>query len=113
MTDYIQVITTVDDKTEAEKIAEHLLEQRLAACVQISTCRSIYRWQGKVEKADEYVCVIKSSKHLYPELEEAIKKIHPYEVPEILATQVYQGNKEYLGWLDQELRSSTITGDTE
>ena len=111
MTNYIQVITTVDDKKEAEKIAEHVIEQKLAACVQISTCQSIYRWQGKVEKADEYVCVIKSSKKLYPELVKAIKQIHPYEVPEILATQVVHGNEEYLQWLDHELRSVSTTGE--
>jgi periplasmic divalent cation tolerance protein len=105
MTDYLQVITTVDDKNAADRIAEYVLEQQLAACVQISTCRSIYRWQGKVNKADEYLCIIKSRTQLYSELEKAIKHIHPYDVPEILATQVSSGNREYLEWLDQELRS--------
>jgi len=113
MTDYIQVVTTVDDKNAANKIAEHVLEQKLAACVQISACQSIYRWQGRVEKADEYFCVIKSSKLLYPQLERAIRHLHPYDVPEILATQVFNGNKEYLEWLGRELQSGFPAEDKE
>lgn len=104
MTDYLQVITTVDDKDAADRIAEYVVERKLAACVQITTCRSIYRWQGRVEKTDEYLCTIKSRIQLYSELERAIRHIHPYDVPEILATEVSCGNRKYLEWLDQELR---------
>ena len=103
MTTFIQVITTVDRKDTAEKIAEHVLEQKFAACVQISTCQSMFWWQGKVEKAEEYLCVMKSRDDLYPEIERAVKAIHPYDVPEILATKVLQGSENYLAWLDGEL----------
>jgi periplasmic divalent cation tolerance protein len=106
MTDFIQVITTVDGKGAAEQIAEELVEQKLAACVQISTCRSIYRWRGKVERTDEYCCVIKTRSSLFPELERVIRRIHPYDVPEIIATQVSHGNREYLEWLARESGSS-------
>lgn len=103
MTTYIQVVTTVDDKNAAEKIAQAVLNKRLAACVQISSCMSMYRWQGNIERAEEYLCVMKSRRNLYQELEKAIRKIHPYDVPEILAVEVVAGNKKYLDWLNQEL----------
>jgi periplasmic divalent cation tolerance protein len=103
MTNYLQVVTTVDDRNIAEKIAEVVLAKKLAACVQISSCRSIYRWQGKIEKAEEHLCVMKSSRMHYPELEREIREIHPYDVPEILAVEVVAGNRQYLDWLEQEL----------
>ena len=103
MTKYIQVVTTVDDKNAAGKIAELILKKRLAACVQISPCQSMYRWQGNIERAEEYLCIIKSSLDLYPELEKAIREIHPYDVPEILAVEVVAGDSKYLEWLQQEL----------
>ena len=106
MTDYIQVITTVDDPKSAEKIAEFVVEKKLAACVQITRCDSIYRWQGTIEKAKEFICVMKTSIHLYPELEEEIQKIHPYDVPEILASPVLYGSKAYLDWMAGELKST-------
>jgi len=107
MTKFIQVVTTVDKKDMAEKIALHVLEQKLAACVQISNCTSLFRWQGKVENASEYICNMKSSEELYPLLEKAIHKMHPYDVPEILATPVLNGSESYLLWLDAELQNIT------
>jgi len=103
MTKYIQVVTTVDDKNAAGKIAELILKKRLAACVQIIPCQSMYRWQGNIERAEEYLCIIKSSLNLYPELDKAIREIHPYDVPEILAVEVVAGDSKYLEWLKQEL----------
>ena len=105
MSQYIQVVTTTDSKEIAENIAAFVLDQQLAACVQISNCLSIYRWQGKVERAQEFICVMKSRIDLFPELEQAIRNIHTYEVPEILATGIKAGSSDYLDWLDQELRS--------
>ncbi len=103
MTPYIQVVTTVADTTQAEQLAASLLEQRLAACVQIAPCASWYRWQGAIEQSNEQVCTIKSRRDLFPELCRTIQKIHPYEVPEILATPVVAGAESYLNWLEQEL----------
>ena len=105
MSKYIQVVTTTDSKEIAEKIAAAVIEQQLAACVQISNCMSMYRWQGKVERAEEFVCVMKSRMDLYPELERTIRNVHTYDVCEILATEVKTGSNDYLAWLNQELRA--------
>jgi periplasmic divalent cation tolerance protein len=104
MTPYIQVVTTVADRASAEQLAAHLLEQRLAACVQISPCTSWYRWQGAIEQGEELVCTVKSRRDLFAELCRAIRALHPYEVPEILASPVVDGGESYLHWLEQELR---------
>jgi len=104
MTSYIQVITTTDKMASAEKIASLAVEQRLAACVQISTCRSVYRWEGKIEQAEEFVCTMKSREDLYPDLEKTIRQVHPYKVPEIIVTPILQGAGSYLTWLNVELR---------
>ena len=104
MTPYIQVVTTLPDRAAAERMATHLLEQHLAACVQISACTSWYRWQGAIEQGEEQVCVIKSRRDLFPALSRAIRALHPYEVPEILVTPVVDGGASYLAWLERELR---------
>ena len=105
MHEYIQVATTVATEKEAAGIAGLLVEQRLAACVQvIGPMTSHYRWQGKIETATEYLCLAKSRAGLYPEIEAAIKANHPYEVAEIIATPVIAGSKEYLAWLDAEVK---------
>ena len=97
---YIQVVTTISGKRGAEKIAKALINKRLAACVQIAgPIKSIYRWKGKIETAKEWVCVIKTRKNLYEKVEAAIKKIHPYEVPEIIAVPIAAANKDYLKWI--------------
>jgi len=103
MTPYIQVVTTVADKTQAEHLAATLLEQRLAACVQIAPCNSLYRWQGKMERSEEMVCTIKSRRDLFPELCRVIRANHPYQVPEILASPVVAGAESYLSWLEEGL----------
>lgn len=106
MEQYIQVITTVDKKETAEKIAGELLHRQLVACVQILPCQSMYRWQGKIENDGEYLCIMKSSRALFPELEQAVKDVHPYEVPEILAADIVAGSRDYLDWMEQELKNS-------
>ncbi len=103
MTPYIQVVTTVADKTQAEELAAILLEQRLAACVQITPCSSFYHWQGKVEHNEEMVCTLKSRRDLFPELCRLIRNNHSYQVPEILASPIIAGAESYLNWLAQEL----------
>ena len=97
---YIQVVTTISGKRGAEKIAKSLIDKRLAPCVQIlGPIKSIYRWKGKIETATEWACVIKTRKSLYKKVEKAIKKIHPYEVPEIIAVPIAAANKDYLKWI--------------
>jgi periplasmic divalent cation tolerance protein len=105
MTDTIQVITTTETKADAQAIARTVVEKRLAGCVQIiGPITSTYRWQGEIETAEEWMCVIKSRRDLYKALEEAIREVHPYDVPEILAVPVVAGSKSYLDWLDGELK---------
>lgn len=106
MTEYIQVITTVEHRIDAEKIVKSLLEKRLAACAQIiGPMTSYFHWQGKLDSAQEYLCLIKSRNDLFGELEAEIKNIHPYEVPEILTTQITKGGSDYLNWLAAELKA--------
>ena len=106
MTDYIQVMTSVENKNDAEKIAQHLVEKRLAACVQIlGPVKSYFQWQGKLDQADEFLCLIKSRDDLFQEIENAIKKLHPYKVPEIIALPINEGSADYLNWMAAELEA--------
>ncbi len=102
---FIQVLTTAGTKEDAQKIAQSVVEKRLAGCAQvIGPITSTYRWEGKLETAEEWLCIIKSRKDLYKELEKAIQQIHPYKVPEILAVPVVEGSQSYMEWLDGGLR---------
>ncbi len=104
MTDYLQIITTTATEADAQKIAAALVERRLAACVQISgPIRSTYRWRGKVEIAQEWQCTAKTRGECYGKVEEAIKGLHPYEVPEILAVPILAASQEYLRWIDRQV----------
>ena len=106
MEEYIQVITAIEKRADAEKIANAMVEKRLAACVQIvGPIVSTYWWKGNIESAEEWLCIIKSKKSLYDELEKAIKEIHPYETPEIFALSIAAGSKDYLKWLSREVKS--------
>jgi periplasmic divalent cation tolerance protein len=101
----IQVFTTTASREDAERIGQAVVDQRLAACVQlVGPITSIYRWQGAIETSQEWLCLIKSRQDLYADLEAAIRRLHPYEVPEILAMPVLAGNPSYLAWLDTEVR---------
>jgi periplasmic divalent cation tolerance protein len=105
MSDYIQVITTTETKIAAQAIANAVVEKRLAGCVQIvGPITSTYWWQEKIETVEEWLCVIKSKRELYEELEKTILTVHPYEVPEILALPVIEGSRSYLEWLSGNLR---------
>lgn len=104
MADYIQIITTTSNMTDAQRIAQVIVEKRLAGCVQIvGPIQSTYRWEGEVQRNEEYMCILKTRADLYDRLYQAVKDIHPYEVPEFLATPVVQGNQSYLDWLGGEL----------
>ena len=105
MEGYIQVVTAIAKRENAEKIANALVEKRLAACVQIlGPIVSTYWWKDNIETAEEWLCVIKSKKDVYEELEKSIKEIHPYETPEIFALPVVAGSKDYLKWLSNEVK---------
>jgi periplasmic divalent cation tolerance protein len=105
MPDYIQVLTTTATKEDAQRIAQALVESRLAACVQVlGPITSTYRWQGTEETSEEWLCQIKTRRDLFDTLEEAIRRIHPYEVPEILALPVVAGSQKYLAWLEGEVQ---------
>ncbi len=104
--EYIQVVTTTGKREDAKKIAQKLLEKRLAGCVQIvGPIESTYWWKGKVETSEEWLCFIKSEKSLFSELEKEIKETHPYETPEIVAFPIVDGSKNYLEWLKSELKT--------
>jgi len=104
MPDYIQVVTTTEHREDAQAIGRALVEERLAACVQIiGPITSIYRWQGKINTAQEWQCWVKSRRDLYDRIEESIRRLHPYQVPEILAVAVTAGSTDYLAWLEEEV----------
>ncbi len=100
----IQVTTTVETRQDAENLAQIVLERRLAACVQISSCISMYHWQGTVEQTGELKLVMKSFADLYPQLEQLILEHHPYDTPEILALPIQFAGSGYLDWMIAELK---------
>ncbi len=114
MKSYIQVTTTTETREQAQTLAQHLVETKLAACVQITgPITSIYRWKGKVEKTQEWCCLIKTKDNFYNKVEAAIKNMHPYETPEIIAVPIVKGSKEYLKWIDDELREDKLQQITQ
>jgi periplasmic divalent cation tolerance protein len=105
MTDKIVVLSTCASEEEAERLARLLVEQRLAACVNVVPgIRSYYRWKGAVEAAGECLLIVKSSRDLFGSLTAALEKAHSYEVPEALAIPVVDGAANYLNWLGANLR---------
>lgn len=103
MSDALLVFTNLPDAESADRLARQLIEQRVAACVsRLASCTSTYRWQGEVETATEVPLLIKTTRAAYPRLEQAIRKAHPYELPEIVAVLVDQGLPAYLDWVRQE-----------
>jgi periplasmic divalent cation tolerance protein len=106
VTDKIVVLTTCDSAEEAERLARHLVEHRVAACVNIvAGARSVYRWKDKIEDAAEFLLVIKSRRDAFPRLRAAIAQLHSYEIPEVIALPVVDGSEAYLNWLDREVAS--------
>lgn len=104
MTDYVQVLTTAGSEEEAQRIGQALIENRLAACVQVAgPVSSTYRWQGEVERAQEWQCLAKTEAGLYDEVEAAIRRVHSYDEPEILAIPVLAGSRGYLDWISASL----------
>jgi periplasmic divalent cation tolerance protein len=103
--EYLQVFISVKTKENAKKIGKALLNKRLAGCVQIiGPIISQYWWKGKIELSEEWLCLIKSRRTLYEELEQTVKQMHTYEVPEVIALPIIDGNTDYLEWLRKELK---------
>ena len=99
------VFTNLPERAAAERLADSLLEQRLAACVNIlAPCRSVYRWKGDVQHDEEHPMLIKTTTERYPELEKALRAGHPYELPEIVAVPVERGLPAYLEWVAAETK---------
>ena len=97
------VLTNLPDRAAAESLADALITERFAACVNIlAPCRSVYRWQGAVQHDEEHPLLIKTTEERYAELEQAIRTRHPYELPEIVAVRIERGLAAYLGWLAAE-----------
>lgn len=97
------MITNLPDRAAALQLAHELIARRLAACVNVlAECTSVYRWEGKVENATEVPVLIKTRAALYPEVEVAIRELHPYELPEIVAVSVGYGLTDYLDWVSGE-----------
>jgi len=108
MTDKRIVLSTAGSEEEARKMANHLVESRLAACVNIVLhVESIYRWEGKVESGREWLLIIKTSAELFPAVRDAIRELHSYELPECIAIDVEDGSTEYLEWLGDSLNGSS------
>jgi periplasmic divalent cation tolerance protein len=107
MTAFIEVHTTTETQEDAQRIAHAVVEARLAACAQVlGPIESTYWWEGKVERAEEWLLVIKSARERYDAVEEMVRSNHPYEVPEILAVPVVAGSERYLSWILGELGGS-------
>jgi periplasmic divalent cation tolerance protein len=105
MTDKIMVFSSCGSAAEAERIARRLVEEHLAACVNVITSvRSFYRWKGLIEDAEECLLVIKTSRDLFERLRGVLEAAHSYELPEVLALPIVAGSPAYLNWLESELR---------
>lgn len=99
------IFTNMPDVPTAETVARELVERRLAACVNLlPAVRSIYRWQGTIEEAQEITLLAKTSRACYPELEATIRSMHPYQLPEIIAVPVEAGLPAYLDWIELETK---------
>jgi len=100
------VFTNLPDRAAAERLAEMLVQQNLAACVNIlAPCRSVYRWQDAVQHDEEHPMLIKTTRERYPALEQALREGHPYELPEIIAVPIERGLPAYLEWVAAETKS--------
>jgi len=99
---YVAVFITAPDRESGKKIARHLLERRLAACVNMTPVSSAYWWEGKIEEVEEVLLIVKTTSDKMNELVKEVKAVHPYQVPEIIALPVVAGHLDYLDWVKKE-----------
>lgn len=110
LTDHLQVLTTVDDRDAALDLAREVVAQRLVACAQVvGPITSVYRWQGAVEQANEWFCVMKTTGARYEALAAWIAEHHPYDTPEVVATPIVGGSRDYLEWISHETGDHGVT----
>lgn len=101
--DYCIILTTVPEDISPSIMMTRLIEKNLAACIQTTTIRSHYKWEGKVENSNEIQLQIKTKKALYKQVESEILALHPYEVPEIIMIEMGDGYRNYLSWIEDEV----------
>lgn len=102
--DYVVVLITASSREEAERIATALVQRRKAACVNtLPGVQSLFRWQGRLEKAEECLLLVKTTASLVPEVVTLVKALHSYAVPEIVALPIVAGSPDYLDWIGREL----------
>ena len=112
-TDAIIVFMTAADRAEAGRLAEMLVEKRLAACVQIlPEIESVYRWQGKIERQQEVLLIAKTTQSKFEDLEKEVRALHSYETPEIVAFPLTAGSDPYLAWLKTSVGVESAAGDS-
>ena len=108
MTDKVVILVTASSRRECRKIARHLVESKLAACVNMTAAvESIYHWEGKIADEKEYVLLIKSTRELFPEIKAEIAKLHSYTVPEIICLPIIDGSADYLQWVSESVKPAT------
>ena len=107
MTDKVVILVTAASQEECRKIARHLVESKLAACVNITQpVESIYRWEGEIADEHEYQLIIKSTRELFPEIQAAISAVHSYHTPEIICLPIIEGSRNYLQWLGDSVKAA-------
>lgn len=112
--DYIIVFNTCNSAEVASSIAEMLVSKKLAACVNIvKGIESVYQWQGKIEHEQEILLIIKTRQSLFSQLEQAIQKLHNYELPEIIAVPIVLGEKNYLNWIQSATLATEQNNDNK
>ena len=100
-----QVTTTLPDQKAADRLAATLVGERLAACAQVTgPISSTYWWQGRLEQSQEWYCHLKTTLTRFPELRERVRQLHPYELPELIAVPLIEGDQQYLRWIEDSVR---------
>jgi len=101
----IVIFVTAKDEVEAKNISKELVRQKLVACANIvSNVQSIFWWEGKVDESAETLLILKTKKNLFKKVEKAVKKLHSYKVPEVIAMPIVEGSKDYLRWVNDSVR---------
>ena len=114
MTDKVVILVTAASKKECRKIARHLVENKLAACVNIAQpIESFYRWEGKIVHDREYQLFIKSTRELFPEIKAAISELHSYHTPEIICLPIIEGSRNYLQWVGDSVKPASPTEEDD
>lgn len=104
MTEFFVVKTTIDNSSEADKLANDIITNKLGACVQVSEIKSVYKWNDKVENSKEFLLSIKTNSKKIEVLKDFISQNHSYEIPEIIVTPIVGGSEKYLNWMNEELK---------